>query len=432
MFLVMVLCMSLLAGCLNRSTEQTAMNHDPNDDKVTLTFMGWEASPLETESVQRGLDNFMQDHPHIDVVYTPVPNEQYHSKLLTMMAGSTAPDVFFIGSEQYRDFQSRDVLMNLTELFGQDFSLDDFIPSSQDIMTIDDQIYGISSTTVSPVLFYNKDIFDAADVPYPPHDPQDAWTWAEFVDVAQQLTFTEGSQTEQYGVYGLEAFYMHVGLILSNGGQVWDDQKNIVLNSPASQDVLTAIKALREEHGVSPEARYLENVGMNAAQMLQTGKIAMMVDGSWALQELAQMGFPVGVAPLPKFGGQATTHGQAHLNAAWSETEHPEEAWALIKYLSSESYQLDLIREGLWMPNRTNMYTQEWIDQWHNPDVHPEGFVAMTSFFKDSKPFPFALNDKAAINDIITEELDKFFYGQQSVEDTLQAIEQRGQAELGK
>lgn len=40
--------------------------------QVTLQFMGWEASPLETESVQRGLRIFEEQNPGIKVEYIPV------------------------------------------------------------------------------------------------------------------------------------------------------------------------------------------------------------------------------------------------------------------------------------------------------------------------------------------------------------------------
>jgi multiple sugar transport system substrate-binding protein len=84
------------------------------------------------------------------------------------------------------------------------------------------------------------------------------------------------------------------------------------------------------------------------------------------------------------------------------------------------------------MPNRVDMYSEEGVTAWHNSEVHPEGFIEMASFFKDAEAYPFALNDKAAVNDIVTEELDRFFYGNQTVEDTLANIEERGNTELAR
>lgn len=85
--------------------------------QVTLKFMGWEASPLETKSVKDGLAKFMEQNPGIKVEYTPVPNDQYNSKLLTMMAGNVAPDVFFMESGSYRNFQKRGVFIKSYRIF---------------------------------------------------------------------------------------------------------------------------------------------------------------------------------------------------------------------------------------------------------------------------------------------------------------------------
>ena len=85
------------------------------------------------------------------------------------------------------------------------------------------------------------------------------------------------------------------------------------------------------------------------------------------------MDFPVGVAPLPVFKVPATA-GTAHLHSIWINTPHPEAAWRLVKFLSSKEYQIDLVRSGLWMPNRTEMYTESGMREWLDPKVHPPGF----------------------------------------------------------
>ncbi|WP_199621836.1 ABC transporter substrate-binding protein [Paenibacillus alkalitolerans] len=436
--LAAVLFCALIASACSGGGGSTATNTNEGgsgggDGKtVTLKFMGWEASPLETESVKKGLDKFMKEHPNIKVEYQPVPGAQYSQKLLTMLAGNAAPDVFFLGATDYRSFQERDVLLDLTPMFETEMSIDDFIPSSATIMSIDGKIYGVSSCTVSPVLYYNKDIFDKANLPYPPSDPAKAWTWSEFRDAAKKLTVTEGGKVTQYGFFGLESFYMTGAMLFSNGAELFnEDGTQMRVNSPQAKEVLQAVLDLRLKDGASPTAKTLESIGMSPAQMLQTGKVAMMVDGSWALQELAAMKFPVGVASLPKFQ-EAKTHGQAHVHSAWAKTKHPKEAWELVKFLSSEEYQIDLISAGLWMPNRKSLYTEEGIAKWYNDKVHPEGFKELIPFFRDAEPYPFALIRHNKVNSIITEETDKLWYSGQSADDTVKNIETRANEELAK
>jgi multiple sugar transport system substrate-binding protein len=443
--IVIVMMLSLIMAACSNTTNNNAINsaNTPNNSSdnssdnsntkiVTLDFMGWEASPLETEAVKKGLALFMEQNPTIKVNYQPVPGAQYPQKLLTMLAGNAAPDVFFLGATEYRSFQERNVLLDLTAQFELEMSLSDFITSSADIMSIDGKIFGVSSCTVSPVLYYNKDVFDKANISYPPSDPAKAWSWDEFRDVARKLTIKDGDKVTQYGAFGLENFYMTSAEILSNGGTLFNaDGTQMAINTPQANQVMQSILDLRTKDEVSPTAKTLESVGMKANQMLQTGKVAMVVDGSWALQELAQMDFPVGVAALPNFQ-KSTTHGQAHVHAASANTDHPEEAWKLIQFLSSEEYQIGLISEGLWMPNRRSLYTEEGIAKWYNADVHPEGFKDLVMFFAEAEAYPFTLITENKVIDIINEETDKLWYSDQSVDDTLKNIETRSNAELAK
>ncbi|MFB5265370.1 ABC transporter substrate-binding protein [Paenibacillus enshidis] len=433
LLIIVLVCALFASGCSGgTSPGDSAADSNKTDGVVTLKFMGWEASPLETQSVKQGLEVFMKEHPNIKVEYQPVPQAQYVQKLLTMLAGNSAPDVFFLGSAEYRSFQKRGVLLDLTDHFKADLSLDEFIPSSASIMQIDGKIYGVSSCTVSPVLYYNKQLFDKAGIAYPPSDPAKAWTWEQFRDTAKQLTIKDGDKVTQYGAFGLEAFANTTAEILSNNGTIFnEDGTKMAINTPETKKVLQSVLDLRLVDGASPTAKTLESIGMKPAQMLQTGKVAMMVDGSWALQELASMDFPVGVAALPKFE-RAITQGQAHLHSAAGNTKHPQEAWELVKFLSSEEYQIGLVKEGLWMPNRTDLYTEEGIAKWYNDKVHPAGFKELVPFFQDAEAYPFSLIRQNKVNDIITEETDKLWYSGQSVDDTLANIETRANVELAQ
>ena len=397
---------------------------------VTLKFMGWEASPLETKSVQEGLARFMKENPDIKVEYTPVPGDQYASKLLTMMAGKAAPDVFFLYAEgYYRDFQKRGVLLDLTGLFNESMKLNDFIPMDRQKMLIRGHIYGVSSCVVAPVLYYNKAVFDKAGLAYPPADPEEAWTWDQFVNISKKLTITDGAKTEQWGCYGFEITPSREAVIYSNEGKIFNPSYTKTVFDKATQEALQKIRDLKVKDKVSPSANFLQQSGMSAAQMLQTGKVAMVADGSWALQQLAKMNFPVGVGALPKLKKPATA-GTAHLHCIWKETKYPKEAWKLLQFLSSEDYQVNLVREGLWMPNRTSLYTAAGIKKWLNPAVHPKGFEKLVPYFtKDLLPTPSLFIPREAW-DVCEEEFDRFFDDNQPLNKVVPSLRKRVDAIL--
>lgn len=405
---------------------------DTKAEMVTLSFMGWEASPLETESVKAGIASFESQNEYIKVEYTPgLSGTEYTAKLMTMFAGNAAPDVFFCGDSDYRTFAGKDVLMDITDNFDATFPLDDFIDSCQTIMSIDNKIYGISSCVVSPILYYNKTMFDNANLAYPSSDPAEAMTWDEFRELAKKLTIKNGDTVEQYGVYGMET-WMIVDFIYSNGGTYFnEDFTKCTINDEKAAEALTSIRDIRTVDGSAPDATTLENVGMSAAQMLQTGKVAMLVDGSWALQQLATLDFEVGMAPLPKFE-KAITTGSAHLHTIWAETPYPEQSWEFLKFLSGYDYQGALVAAGLWMPNRKSMYEPEGVAQWFREDVHGEDFKKLIPYFKDALVYPGALWPSSKCGTILDEERDKFFKDGQDVNVTLQNIQTRIDEELAR
>ena len=128
--LLLVLLVLMMAGALMWANGKSE-GGSSSDGKTVLKFMGWEASPLETESVNNGLAIFEQQNPDLTVEYTPVAGE-YAAKLLTMMAGDSAPDVFFIQADNYRPFQKRNVLLDITDKMEQELNIDEFIPLVQE------------------------------------------------------------------------------------------------------------------------------------------------------------------------------------------------------------------------------------------------------------------------------------------------------------
>lgn len=403
-------------------------------DKVTLQFMGWEASPFETSITEQSLKQFMKENPDIKVEYTPVSGE-YPAKLLTMIAGDAAPDVFFIASDSYRSFQKRGVLLNLTEYFNKEMDIDEFIPLARDKMLIDGGIYGVSSCDVSPVLFYNKKLFDEAGLPYPPNDPEKAWTWDKFVDIAKQLTVRKNGKTVQYGVSGFTIEWVSAfsAMVKSNGGQVFnEDYTELLLDSPEAKEALVEIKNLQRVYGVSPLViANVQQGGISSTQMLQTGRLAMLVDGSWTLQQLAEMDFPLGIGVLPKFK-EPVTIGQAHLYSAWVKTKHPDEAWELIKFVSSREYQTKLVKTGIWLPNRMDMYEEENLANWMNPDVYPGDFVNMLKYFTNYAELWVAVKVPSEAWSIINEELGTFFVTDQSIDTVISRMKKRVEPILNK
>ena len=125
---------------------------------------------------------------------------------------------------------------------------------------------------------------------------------------------------------------------------------------------------------------------MNSMQMLASNKLAILADGSWALQDIAKLGFEYGAGVLPKMK-EPMTAGTAHLHVISSDTENVDASWKLLAYLSSDDYQRGLCKVGLWLPSHTSLLTPDGLATWITPGVHPTGYdkIATDYLTKNTK-----------------------------------------------
>lgn len=404
------------------------------EDKIQLSFMSWEASPLEAASIQAGLDGFRKTHPNVTVNYVTAPFAQHHAKLRTMMAAGTAPDVFYLNPDYQRDFIEAGQLLDLSELFPKYWDINDFIPSSREKFQVEvdgkKRIYGVDVCTVGPVLYYNKKLFDEAKVPYPPTKPADQWTWDQFVSYMKQLTKVVDGKTVQYGTANFEEgmnLYTTQEMLASEGAKWFSDDfsKAVGIDSPETRDALEKIKSLRTS-GVAPDPA---TIGLeqthSPTQLLLTGRVATLYMGSWGLQELAASSLDLGAGLPPKMKGFYPME-SCNIDSVWSGTKHPKEAVELVTYLTSMDFALPIYKSGLWMPNRLSMYAPDKLSTWYDPKVYPKGWIDMKSLWTEGNLRWFdRIRHTPEVYTITSDELQSYFYSNRSLDEVLPEMQKR-------
>jgi ABC-type glycerol-3-phosphate transport system substrate-binding protein len=167
---------------------------------ASLEYSIW-GDPAEITNQQAIVDEFVAANPNIDVNVTVSDWEPYWDKLQTGLAGGAAPDVFAMDGPLGPDYQSRDVLLDLTPYIeGEGYDLTQLDENAvKDFTTADGKQFGLPRDLNVIALYYNKKMFDEAGIPY----PDDTWDWAKLVEVGKQLTKdTDGDGTiDQWGVY---------------------------------------------------------------------------------------------------------------------------------------------------------------------------------------------------------------------------------------
>jgi multiple sugar transport system substrate-binding protein len=424
----------------NTAPAATAAPAAASGSPTTVSMMGW-GSLLEKENVQKGLDLFQSRNPDIKVNWLHTPDE-YDTKLKTLLAGGTPPDIFWGGN--MADYVSRGVVMDITERVKSDPTIgkaDYFIqPQEQDRATINGKWYGIGSCWVIHHLYYNADTFQKAGIEPPSTDPAKAWTWDQFLDIARKLTVDAAGKhpdetgfdpdnVTQWGVFWPTWSLPRDVMVFSNGGDAYTADYKIKLGEPAAMEAMQQVADLANVHHVAPLSVAMERLNLTGIQMLASQKLGILVDGSWLLQDIAKQTFKYGAGVLPKMK-TSVTEAQAHMHMIQKDTKNPDAAWKLLAFLSSDDYQLGLIKAGLWLPSHSSLLTEEGISKWLTPGVHPEGYkqIATDYLGKASRNY-FYPAGFAEADQLITSALDPVWVGKGKVEQALKDADAIAKAE---
>jgi len=112
---------------------------------------------------------FEKDHPNIKINLVIVPWADFDTKMQTMIAAGTPPDVWsHWGPSGFADYVARGLAADLTPFIEKEkYDLSDFNPDVLKIYNVGGKYYAIPMSIVGSNVFYNKDLFDKYGVPYP-------------------------------------------------------------------------------------------------------------------------------------------------------------------------------------------------------------------------------------------------------------------------
>lgn len=299
-------------------------------DTVELTYTIWDSR--QEPGLRAIADDFEVENPNISIQIQVVGWDEYWTMLEAGATGGSLPDVFWMHANEIYKYGANDMLLNLDDYIEADgVDMSKHPEELVELYKIEGHQYAMPKDQDTVGLWYNKALFDEAGIDY----PDETWTWDDLLEAGRALT------NEEEGQYGLamklsnqEGFY---NFIYQNGGTVLNEDGTSGIASPESIEALDFYFNFVRE-GLSPTLYSDDEV----IQLLQSGKGAMGYFGSWLVglfQDNEYLKENFAVAVLPSKDGNRTGVFNGLGNAIGSNTEHPEEAWKFVNYLSSEEAQ---------------------------------------------------------------------------------------------
>ncbi len=290
------------------------------------------------------IPEFERQNPGIKVRFHHF--EDYPNRVLLSHAGDIAPDVIREGYETGMAWTRRGLNLPLDKYIDGPDGIDrrDFIPMLWDGLEHKGETYGVPQDINVLGLFYNKALFDKAGMAYPTAD----WTWDDLKRAVDKLTIDKDGdgRPEQKGLDMAWGAGMFRPFLYQAGGRFWDGDK-AVFDSPEGAEALRYYRSLMKAYSLTRSNQ--GRGGLGPDKFFQTGNVAMYIDGSWMTPSISK-GAPdlrFGVAPLPR-GKQVLSVSGSCVWGIDKNSKHPDEAWKLLKFLSSE-WALKKYWQTLWV-----------------------------------------------------------------------------------
>lgn len=275
---------------------------------------------------------FMERHPTIEVVTEATPGD-YLQKYTVQAAGGTLPDVMWTGFSWAQFFIKSGMFYPLDNYIEREpaFDLHDFTPPSLGYYQRDNQLYALAYDCGPVMLFYNKQLFDKAHVPY----PNSSWTVDDFLAAAGELTRGQGGSR----VYGFSQVpdisnetAPAAGFLRPFGEQFLDGAETECLLDRAG-----AIDALRKwTSALRPAAPSLADSQALKAGPFLLGRAAMSYEGYWMAPVLYDQGkFPWAVADWPRGPERRSTVAIGSAYAITADSAQKDAAWIYLQEYTS-------------------------------------------------------------------------------------------------
>jgi multiple sugar transport system substrate-binding protein len=388
------------------------------DGKVLIRWfvgLGTGAQPDQIADEQAVVADFNASQDKITLSLEIYQNTTAYDILSTQIAAGNPPDI--IGPVGFRGFYSYgDQLLDLAPYMAKA----NFDTSDMDAAILDAYKEGFGGQVGIPFaiypsfIYYNKDLFDEANVPYPPHkvgekyDGKD-WNWDTLTELARKLTVDQagndgnsasfdGKNISQWGYYMQWTDPRGWGTQRGAGSVVAVDGSAVV-----PENWLNAWKwyydGMWKDHFV-PTGTENRSAVLNNDNAFQSGHLAMDFIHLWyTCCAWPAEGKPAApnwdIAVPPSEAGTTTAKLHADTFGIMAKTRHPDEAFQVLTYLlnndkliarygalpavkSKQAAFFDAL-DKRFAPNKIDW--QVAIDMLANPDV-PSHEADMPNFLK--------------------------------------------------
>lgn len=329
--------LTLIASACSGGDEEQQQQEDGELGAATVSLWVFEGEDEFLPTLKRA---FEKEHPNITVEITNIPEDNYVTKIDTALAADSPPDIGYMYEARWMKAGRVVPLDDVIASHGIDTST--YNQNAFSYCALEGKIYCLGSYSGAIMLFYNKELFDQAGVPYP--SATEPMTVDEYAALAAKLTQpTDDLSKYVWGGYAdATNWWTDSRTLFSEDARQIEGYAN---DAPTVHAYDVLAKMVRD--GTSPSESDFEFFGNT--DILATGQMAMTItDNVVAIPTLEEAGIEWGAAPTP-----VETASDLPWVGSWTDywgvfagSEHEEAAKEFVAFVGTEGNRLRSLAGG--------------------------------------------------------------------------------------
>lgn len=282
--------------------------------------------------------DFEKQHPDVKVNLEFVPYEALHDKIVAARgAGGNGYDVVLFDAIWPAEFSRFDLLQDVSSRIAAD-EREKIFPGAMNTVVYQGKTLGMPWILDTKYLYYNKAMLDKAGIKTPPA------SWQQVMDDAKVL---KDKGIVKYPLVWswsqAEALVCDYTTLVSGFGGSFYQNGKLDFSTPASLKAVTLMKTSLDQGLSNPASReYLEE---DVRKAFSNGDAAFALNWTYMYNmandpKQSKVADDVGIVPAPGDTPDkpGAVNGSMGLGIA-KASQHPEEAWQYIHYLTSQPVQ---------------------------------------------------------------------------------------------
>lgn len=374
-------------------TTEAEKDDEPSGEVTTVRWFVGLGTGSQEEQIPRQqelVDAFNESHTDIQIDVEFIPNEEAKSVLATQIAGGNPPDILGpVGREGSNAFAGQYLeLDGLIESSG--FDLSGYDPAQVELWRDDDgALRGLPFASFPSAIYYNRDLFDAADLPYPPSEYgpdgtatygegteyEGVWDWDKLEEIATLLSIDSAGNTAVEAGFDnndtVQWGYVHQWTepptaqgSFFGGGAIEQADGSAKVPAQWIEEWKWYHSAIHEK-GIVPDATENDS-DLLSGNAFNSGRVAMANTHLWYVCCLFDGDGNAktfwDVATVPSYNGTVVSKIHADIFRLHKDTKNAEAAFEVLSFFQNEA-ALDLLTVYGAMPARNDIRADYFAKQ---------------------------------------------------------------------